>query len=376
MLAFADEFGTHSLDFTKEGTHFIVAAVICKNENLEKLRAGIEEIRRKHKFQTGEIKSQKVGPNHRRRKQVLEDIARLEISVYAVIVDKRKLSSEGFGYKKSFYKFLNRLLYKDLFRTFPSIELYVDEHGSNDFMREFKKYVEKHHPRNLFTGHDFGFKNSENSYFIQIADFVAGTLGYIYDEKKKSEHSPEFEKLLSPVLSGLNFFPSELSFEELEETNTDSAFDPTIAQVSLLRIQDFLEKERGTDQLKSDQIGFLKLLLIFQRTGIKNRYVPAREIFEHLEQNRSGKVSPEYFRTDVVGALRDKGILIASSRAGYKIPTCAKDLESFINHGKRIILPMISRIEQARKTIKLATNNDLDLLAKPEFAKLKKLLDS
>jgi hypothetical protein len=32
----------------------------------------------------------------------------------------------------------------------------------------------------------------KQSYFIQIADFV-GTLGYIFDENKKSEHSSDFQ---------------------------------------------------------------------------------------------------------------------------------------------------------------------------------------
>jgi hypothetical protein len=36
---------------------------------------------------------------------------------------------------------------------------------------------------NLFSGAEFNIQNSKQSYFIQIADFVAGTLGYIFDEK-------------------------------------------------------------------------------------------------------------------------------------------------------------------------------------------------
>ncbi|RZK36680.1 MAG: DUF3800 domain-containing protein, partial [Hymenobacter sp.] len=81
--AFADEFGNNSFDFKAQGSHFIVATVISKTDNLDSLRAGIDEIRRKHNFQTGEIKSSGVGPNHSRRKRILEDIAKLEISVYA-----------------------------------------------------------------------------------------------------------------------------------------------------------------------------------------------------------------------------------------------------------------------------------------------------
>ena len=32
ITAFADEFGNNSFDFDSQGTHFIIATVICKNE--------------------------------------------------------------------------------------------------------------------------------------------------------------------------------------------------------------------------------------------------------------------------------------------------------------------------------------------------------
>lgn len=375
ITAFADEFGNNSFDFQSQGSHFIIATVITKTENLNNLSSQLNEIRKKHNFQTGEIKSSGVGPNHTRRKNILEDIAKLDISIYAVLVDKRKLSGEGFNYKKSFYKFLNNLLYKELYRTFPNLDLNVDEHGGNDFMREFKKYVEKHHLRTLFSGSDFNIQNSKLNEFIQLADFVAGTLGYIFDDLKKSEHSEKFFDIISPIISSLNHFPKELSFKEFEETNIDETFDKRIAEVCFLRAQDFLDKETGSDQQKIDQINFLKLLLWFQRVNPRNRYITTSEITSHLNQNRHEKIQEEYFRTKIVGNLRDKGVLIASGRQGYKIPTSSKDLDTFINHGKRIILPMLNRIKEARQAIKIATGNELDLLDRIEYAELRKLLN-
>ncbi len=375
ITAFADEFGNNSFDFQTQGSHFIVATVIAKTEHIEKLQNEVNELKCRHNFQKGEIKSSRVAQNHSRRKRILEDIAKLDIFVYAVVVDKRELSGQGFNYKKSFYKFLNNLLYKELFRTFPTLDLNVDEHGGNDFMREFKKYVEKHHLRTLFSGSDFIIQNSKQSELIQIADFVAGSLGYIFDELKKSEHSAEFQQILSPIISSLNYFPKELSFKEFKETNIDETFDERIAEVGFLRVQDFIDKEVGNDQQKIDQINFLKLLRWLQRANPKNRYISTNEILGHLNQSRTEKIQEEYFRTKVVGNLRDKGVLIASGRQGYKIPTSAKDLDTFVNHGKRIILPMLNRIKEARQAIKLATGNELDLLDKMEYTELKRLLD-
>ena len=372
-IAFSDEYGNNSFKFDTQGSHFVVATVIVKPEKLTEQEKAVDEIRRKHKFQTGELKSNKVGKNYERRIRILRDIAQMDIAIYAVIIDKRKLKGKGFHYKKSFYKYLNNLLYKELFRTFPKLELYVDEYGGNDYMLEFKNYVKKHHQKNLFSGSEFDILDSKNSNLIQLADFIAGTLGHIFDELKISEHSDKFLNILKPITSGLNFFPKDYSFEEIESSNTDENFDPIIAKVCLMRINDFIEKTNAVDQQKSDQINFLKLLLLFQRVYYKSKYISTNEIFRHLNKTRSGNLQEEYFRSKVVGNLRDKGILISSSRSGYKIPTNKQDLESFIKHGNRIILPMLNRIKEMRTAIKLATGNDLDLL--DNFEELKKIIE-
>jgi predicted amino acid racemase len=84
ITAFADEFGNNSFDFQNQGSHFIVATVITKTDNLDNLKSQVNEIRQKHKFQTGELKSSKVATDHSRRKRILEDIAKLDISIVSV----------------------------------------------------------------------------------------------------------------------------------------------------------------------------------------------------------------------------------------------------------------------------------------------------
>ncbi len=184
VVAFADEFGNNSFNLEEQGSHFIIASVIINQDELPQVFGELEVIRKKY-FQTGEIKSSKVKHNHKRRLLILRDLQKIKFSIYAVIIDKRQLFGEGFKYKQSFYKYLNGVLYKELFRTFPQLEFKVDEHGGNDFMRGFKKYVEKNHIRDLFTGSEFYVQKSHNDLGVQLADFVAGTLGYIFDETKK-----------------------------------------------------------------------------------------------------------------------------------------------------------------------------------------------
>ena len=123
VVAFADEFGTNSFDFDTQGSHFIAASVIINRDELEEIEKQIEEVRKKY-FQTGEIKSNKVGKDHRRRLIILKELSKINFTVYGVVIDKSKLYGEGFKYKKSFYKFyhltflrnklLNQLISKHL----------------------------------------------------------------------------------------------------------------------------------------------------------------------------------------------------------------------------------------------------------------------
>ena len=64
VYAFTDEYGAFGWDIDNPSvsTHFIITAVIVKESDLSVFTQKTDELRRKH-FQTGEIKSSKVGKN-------------------------------------------------------------------------------------------------------------------------------------------------------------------------------------------------------------------------------------------------------------------------------------------------------------------------
>jgi hypothetical protein len=376
VIAFADEFGNNSFDFSKEdvSSHFIIASVIINSDEIDTVNSSLELIRKKF-FQTGEMKSQKIGPNHKRRENLLQELNKLKFSIYAVVVDKSKLYGEGFKYKKSFYKYLNGILYKELYRTFPQLELKVDEHGANDFMRSFKKYVETNHIRTLFSGSDFNIAKSHNELGIQLADIIAGTLGYIYDETKRGDHSASLRNLLNDKITSINHFPRNNEVTLFNESNiyAQSEYDETIAKLSLQRVFDYLDTVNGENQDKIDSINFLKLLIRYHESNHQKKYTTANEFRRHINVNRPKNIGNEKF-TNIIGKLRDKGILIASSRDGYKIPTTVAEIKRYIRHGSNIVFPLLGRITECRKAIKLATNNSLDILGDTEFDKLNELL--
>ena len=90
--AFIDEFGAFGYDFDNQGctTHFLIGAVIVDESNLSFVSERVENIRRKY-FQQGEIKSSKIGRNHKRRISILNELKQLPFHIFAFVCDKRKI---------------------------------------------------------------------------------------------------------------------------------------------------------------------------------------------------------------------------------------------------------------------------------------------
>ncbi|MBK6384897.1 MAG: hypothetical protein IPF69_15920 [Chitinophagaceae bacterium] len=119
----------------------------------------------------------------------------------------------------------------------------------------------------------------------------------------------------------------------------------------------------------------MKLLTLFNQPNHHKKYTTDEEFIRNLNVNREKKINKEEF-TSIIASLRDKGILIASSRAGYKVPTTMLELKRYIKHGNSIIIPLLRRIEECRKAVLLATNNAYDIMSEPEFVKMKSLLEN
>lgn len=97
VYAFTDEYGAFGWDIDNPSvsTHFIITAVIVKESDLSAFTQKTGELRRKH-FQTGEIKSSKVGKNNDRRLQILSDLQDIPFNFFSVCIDKKKgLESQG-----------------------------------------------------------------------------------------------------------------------------------------------------------------------------------------------------------------------------------------------------------------------------------------
>jgi tetrahydromethanopterin S-methyltransferase subunit G len=374
-LAFIDESGNNSFEFETQGNCFIVTAVICNDDNLLSIEKKIDSIRKKYNFQASEIKSSKIAKNHKRRINILKEFSESNFTVVTLIVDKKKLTSQGFKYKKSFYKYLNGILYKHLYELFPKLSITVDELGGNPFMLEFKKYVQKNHVVDLFGGSDFDMTNSKGNKLIQLADLYAGSMNYAISENKSGEHSKELLNILNQKTSQIINFPKIYKESKLDELINDSDYDSNVSEVAIYKIRHFLDTIEESDKFNSIQKQFLNILLLNHEAGYNGKYISTKEILNHINYAAESPLSIEVFRNKVVAKLRDKGIIISSNRSGYKIPNSVSDVQAFIRLNKNQILPMVERIKIAREIVKTATINNVDILDTEANKKLKKMID-
>jgi hypothetical protein len=129
------------------------------------------------------------------------------------------------------------------------------------------------------------------------------------------------------------------------------------------------------DEETKAQVLTLKHLLFRFMNNTSRGYIYTNELLDVL-RNAGIKYSDTTFRMQVIGKLRDQGVIIASSQKGYKIPSKKQELIDYINHDAKIVIPMLSRLKKCRDFIKLGTVNELDLLDAPEYETLRKCFDN
>jgi len=374
FLAYLDESGGHGFEFSKEGTstHFVICAILIDNISNITLTEEFEKIKLKYN-PTSEIKSSRIGGNEKVRLKLLNEIKSLEFKFYCLVIDKRHILPEsGLRYKEVFYKFLYGILYNNLFRTFRNLSIIADEMISDEFMQGFKNYVLKNHTVDLFHQDTFEFKNGKTTTLLQLADLIGGTVNRYYSNKSDIN----VKELLSEKFLGEIIWPQNYKPYTIDESEIIDEYKDIIAELSILRIDSYLNKYRGTKELIIQKrlffLNYLKSIFLYNS---KTRYIFTDEIIDHIEKLTGERIKEQFFRQQIVGPLRTEGILISSNSKGYKIPCSMADILAFFNLSSRIIHPMLYRLKMTNDALIQATNGKLDILNNPEFDYLRKSMN-
>ncbi len=376
IYAFTDESGAFGWDLKNPNVsnYFVITSIIVKEQDLDILRTGVEKIR-KDNFQTGEMKSSKIGKNTERRKRILGQLLPLPFSIFTIVIDKYQLiENKGLRYKTSFYKFLNNIVHKELRRTFKLLTIIADEIGGSDYMQSFSQYVKSRSDiPNLFGEAEFYFENSENDILIQLADLICGSIARKYNNP---EETYDFCKMLDKKITRIELYPKTYETYQLDDSALAEDYDKDIAEICLKQVIEFINKyENSEDEQRVAQIIVLKYMLFRFMNNDLRKYIYTDELKNQLASSGISVPSTHMFRNKIIGNLRDNGVIIASSSKGYKIPSKEAEIYDYINHGTSIIVPMLERLKRCRDLIKLGSANELDVFDHSEYRTLKKYFD-
>ena len=373
LVAFIDECGDSGLNFdnVKTSSHFVITAIIFEQESLNEARNKLSQIRKDY-FQGSEIKSSSVKRKQtERRCKILKKLMEIDFTVFALVIDKQALRSKGFQYHKSFFKFCNKLVYDELYSSFPNLDIVVDAHGSGAFIKSFKDYVEsKFHTPDLFNSSSFAVSDSVDNDLIQIADFIGGTIAKGYDRVVRSEDYPLFHDILRDRISRIKEWPQNYGTYSYDFNNY-SEFDSVIADYGVRAAEKYLMAVQfSRDPEEIDRQTVLRYLLFnFKHIG-PDRYIGTSELRALLKH----PISLQKFRSKIIARLRDNEVLVVSSEKGYKLPMNKKDMLRFVKHSSNLINPLVERVMKARNKILLITVGAVDILNCESDTNLRKLV--
>lgn len=380
IFAYLDECGGCGFDFSKDQNSplFIIAAILIKGSDIKTIEERIDKIR-KEDFRGNEIKSNKIKGKCLRREKIIKKTLDLPYSIFALVVDKRTVfSNHGITKnKKYFYEFLNNLVYKELRSAYPYLNIVTDQVGENDYVQEFVKYVKSHRKQiDLFDDEYLEPVDSQSTNGVQLADLIAGTFAYIYDDEKKKKvpANVDFLQLLNKKIAKVKFFPQSYDDSLFEHEDGNPNYKKEIAEVVRRKAIDFIEnnKQRDDEDVQR-QIFVLEYLLFRFKYNSLRRYISTKEIMSALIRSNFPKISEQVFRNKVIGKLRDNGVIISSSSKGYKLPSSEEEIFDYYQHVNSVVLPMIHRLKLCNDLLKMAGNSNVDYLEKGKFGLLQQI---
>lgn len=365
---FVDESGGTELsaEASDSPDYYVIAGIFFAETDLLRYSEYAEEIVQKH-ARTGELKSSRLGNNKSRREKVLRDISEAGFPVYCLVVDKNRIwRDSGLRWRPSFYKFLHKMFYSQIKKSFLGIKVVADDYGRSEFMESFKKYVESF--SNIFD--DFQFASSKDVSLLQIADVIGGTIRRVYMQQDPHE----FLKILGYPTLSIEEWPPKSAWDETPEIPTN--FDETIVGIALREARKYVEKHLESDQ----EIDKLKALavryLIYRFEQNPEEFIHRSSISEYLREVSGVNISPQDVSNKILADARDSDVILASTNDGVKIPFGAQDLDAWMERTESQVAPYLKRVQTARRMILLASHNLHDIASPERFPELSKYLEA
>ena len=361
QIIFVDESGDLSLPKNDSLSYYTINAIYFNGDELNYYKKAANNIVKKH-ARGGELKSSTIGNNNERRSNILKEISEIGFPLYCLVIDKQRIYKDsGLQYKRISYKFLHRMFYERIKRSFYNISLISDPYGSTDFMESFIKYIQS--KNNLFE--QISFIHSQEEPLLQISDVIAGSIRRVYLEQDPLDNL----KILGfPSIPIEEWPPNIRKFSEYSEIK--NKFDYLIRQLSLNSAREFVEKNmNNSDEHIKSQAEVVRFLLIkFYENP--TQYVHKSEIIEYLKL-----LNILYNERTILSYLRDNNVIICSTEKGVKLPYDSNDMHQWVLRASSQIVPYTKRINKVRTDFLIASQNEYDIVDSDTFPELSELLN-
>lgn len=371
VYIFGDEFGTSTLNQNdvKNITHFVYAAIVVKESNLDKAREVRDSISQIF-FYGNPIKSNsRVLKYEKKRIEILEYLIKnLNFIIYLLVVDKEKLSKDtgGLRFKEVFYKYFRGIFVSQINNNFSEFEIFMDNLISEKYSSELKNYIIQNYQNNFFE--QYHISDDKDEPLIQLADLIAGSYGRVFNASFMSNNSEEILYTLKSITPNITFFPDKVDNKTFV-VNPDKHIDSEVYEIvrnDAIKIHDTVDDDVSRAVLD---------YLLWHQKVLPFKYAQTYEITNALKYYSGKELSIENLRI-IIKELRFKGIIIvsSSSTSGYKLAVNKSDVHTYFTHYLNYILPMLKKIEIANGVFANKTVGDFIPLS--DMEELKNLVET
>jgi len=205
MLVYVDESGDTGFKFLKNSSpYFTVAAVLFRNPAIamqcsEAIARLAKRVGRKTEYKFS-------AANDEAKRCFFETVMNFGFEYAAVVINKSKLTGEGFRHKESLIKTGIRYTFSHL-KEINNATVVVDRCGDRDFRRTLQNYLRREVKK------DDGAQairrvrttSSHSDRLVQLADMVCGAVARSYTSNR--DNPSEFRKMIRAREGMVQFWP-------------------------------------------------------------------------------------------------------------------------------------------------------------------------
>lgn len=208
MLVFIDESGDAGLKIESGSSEYFIVTLVIFNENDEaqitdgKIQQLKSDLRLPADF---EFHFNKIKCSF--RESFMKAICNCEFLYFSIVINKRKLTGDGFKYKESFYKYACRLVFENAKAHLDNATVVIDGSGSKEFRRELGTYLRKQINDRKRESRYIGkvkIQDSRKNNLLQLADMICGSVARSYTEKSDAK---TYRKYISHREIYVQFWP-------------------------------------------------------------------------------------------------------------------------------------------------------------------------